>query len=686
VLVGIGLACLGGGVLDAGVARAGQAPSSGTRPAAGPGATAGAGDDLTSLSLEQLLELEVATVYGASKYLQKVTEAPALVTIVTAEDIQRHGYRTLAEILRSVGGFHVTSDRNYSYVAVRGFGRPSDYNNRLLVLIDGHRLNDDVYDAVLVGTEFPLDVDLIDRVEVIRGPSSSIYGSNAFFAVVNVITRRATSLAPLELAASAGSYRTYGGRGSYAVVTPGGLEVVLSASLYDSAGHRTLFYREFDDPATNRGIARKVDDDQAYSLFGSLVYGGLRLEGLVGAREKGIPTASFDTTFNDPRNRTTDVRGYAEARYEHTFADGLDLMARVYYDRVGYYGRYVYDASETAEPQLVLNSDSGVGEWVGGELQATRSLGDRLKLTAGVEYQYHLRQEQKNSDVEPPAVYLDDRRTAHWWGAYAQGEVRLHRTLLLSLGGRYDRYEGFDGRLSPRLGLIYHPAPPTTIKLLYGEAFRAPNAFERHYSADPNKANPDLRAETVRTTELVLEHYLTRQLRLTAAAFYNRTDDLINQQTDPADGLIVYRNVDRATARGVELGLEGRLPWWGIEGRAYYSYQVTRDERTDRVLTNSPEHLAKLAAAVPLLRNWLVFGTEVQYTSRRLTLAGGRADGYWVTNLTLLTRRLYPGLTASLSVYNLFDRRYGDPGGGEHRQDLIEQDGRAFRLKLTYRF
>lgn len=644
------------------------------------------GTDLTALSLEELLEVDVATVHAASKYLQKVTEAPALVTMVTAEDIVRHGYRTLAEILRSVGGFHITSDRNYSYVGVRGFGRPSDYNNRILVLVDGHRLNDNVYDGALLGTEFPLDVDLIDRVEVIRGPSSSLYGSNAFFAVVNVITRRAGSLARAELAASAGSYETYTGRGTYAVVTPGGVEVVLSASLHDSAGHGSLFYREFDDPATNRGIARKVDDDHAYSLFGSLVAGGLRLQGLVGAREKGIPTASFDTAFNQSGTRTTDVRGYLEARYERALAGGLELVARVYYDRMAYYGRYVFDVAETAEPRLVLNKDTGVGEEVGGELQLTRAFGERLKLTAGTEYRYHLRQEQKNSDVAPPAVHLVDRRTAHWWSLYAQGELRLPPALLLSLGGRYDRYEGFHGRLSPRLGLIHQATPRTTVKLLYGEAFRAPNAYERYYRADPNKANPGLREETIRTTELVVEHYVTRQLRVTAAAFYNRIDDLIDQETDPVDGRIVYRNLDRATARGIELGVEGRLPWWGVEGRATYTYVETRDDRTDEVLTNAPEHLLKLAVAAPLLRDWLVAGPEVQYTARRRTRAGGAASGYWLVNVTLLSRRLAPGLTASLSVYNVLDRRYGDPGGAEHRQDVIEQDGRTVRLKLTYRF
>ena len=111
--------------------------------------------DLTEMSLEALMTLQVASVYGASKYLQKETDAPGLVTIVTAEEIQRYGYRTLADILRSVPGLTVTSDRNYTYLGVRGFGRPGDYNTRVLLLVDGHRLNDNIYDNAPSGPTSP---------------------------------------------------------------------------------------------------------------------------------------------------------------------------------------------------------------------------------------------------------------------------------------------------------------------------------------------------------------------------------------------------------------------------------------------------------------------------------------------------------------------------------------------------
>ena len=138
---------------------------------------------LKSLSIDEIMEINIPTVYGASKHDQKITDAPSSVTIVTREEIQAYGHRTLADILRSVRDFYVSDDRNYGYIGVRGINRPGDFGGRILLLVDGLRLNDPIYDSTAVLTDFPIDVDLIERVEVIRGPGSALYGNNAFVAV-----------------------------------------------------------------------------------------------------------------------------------------------------------------------------------------------------------------------------------------------------------------------------------------------------------------------------------------------------------------------------------------------------------------------------------------------------------------------------------------------------------------------
>src|SRR5271156_1404864 len=123
---------------------------------------------LKSMSLEDLGEVQVNTVVAASGFEQKTTEAPSSISIVTAEEIKRYGYRTLADILNSLQGFNVTYDRNYAYLGARGVNL-GDFNNRMLLLVDGHRVNNNINDGAAIGTDFILDVDLIDRVEVIRG-------------------------------------------------------------------------------------------------------------------------------------------------------------------------------------------------------------------------------------------------------------------------------------------------------------------------------------------------------------------------------------------------------------------------------------------------------------------------------------------------------------------------------------
>ena len=197
--------------------------------------------DLTEISLEELGNIQV---YTASKHMQNASDAPASITIVSANEIQRFGYRNLADILRSVPGFYVTYDRDYSFVGVRGFGRLGDWNSRILVLIDGHRINNNVLGQAMLGNEFLVDVDMIERVEIVCGPSSSLYGANAFFAVINVITRTTKQVKDWELSFQTGSFGTYEGRATYGHQFRG-LAVLLSGTFYDSKGRR-LFFPEFD--------------------------------------------------------------------------------------------------------------------------------------------------------------------------------------------------------------------------------------------------------------------------------------------------------------------------------------------------------------------------------------------------------------------------------------------------------
>src|SRR5262245_41497727 len=264
---------------------------------------------------EMILFQDLPSVFGASKYEQKPSDAPASVSIITSEEIQRFGYRTLSEILRSVRGFFTTYDRNYSYIGARGFDRPGDYDTRVLLLLDGHRINDNIYDQSPIGTETLIDVDAIERIEIIRGPSSSLYGTNAFLAVINVITKSGRDLKGTEVAATGGSFGTGEIRMSSGGRFENGLETFVTGSYYDSGG-QNLFYPEYDSPSTNNGWAKDSDGDTYARLFAKMSVGNLRIGAGYSKRDKQVPTASFLTDFNDSREETSDERGFLDLRYD----------------------------------------------------------------------------------------------------------------------------------------------------------------------------------------------------------------------------------------------------------------------------------------------------------------------------------------------------------------------------------
>lgn len=540
---------------------------------------------------ESSLFQELPSVSGASRYEQAISEAPAYVSIVTAREIRLFGYRTLADILRSVPGFYTTYDRNYSYLGARGFGRPGDFNTRVLLLIDGyHRVNDSVYYQAPIGTDFPVEVDLIDRVEIIRGPSSSIYGTNAVFAVVNVITKRGRDLKGAEVSGEAGSFDTYKGILTYGDRFSNGFEALASGSYY-SGGGQDLYFRQFDRPSTNHGVAADLDGDYYGNFFTKLGFKDLTLSGAVKSREKKIPTAPWDLVFNDSRTKTSDERAFMDLKYEGSLEHQLGLMLRTFYDHYDYEGTYPYYEEGTKRLRnIIVSKDFAQGEWFGGEFQVTKSFWDQHKVVWGAEYRFNSREDQRNYVDQPRLVYLDRNQSSSTTAVYAQDECRITQYLLLNAGVRYDSFQGFGDSVNPRLGLVYHPFEPTFLKLLYGQAFRIPNAYELYYEDGTTvKANPNLQPETIKTYEVVWEQLLGKSLRFTLAGFYYNMGNLISLQTDPVDGMLFFGNVQEVTAKGLEAELEVKWPL-GLETRISYAYQDAQEDKTGNQLTNSPTH------------------------------------------------------------------------------------------------
>ena len=199
--------------------------------------------------------------------------------------------------------------------------------------------------------------------------------------------------------------------------------------------------------------------------------------------------------------------------------------------------------------------------------------------------------------------------------------------------------------------------------------------------------NLALTPEKIRTYEVVLEQSVGEKVRFTVAGFHNRIKGLISQEAfDPIDpdSPFIFRNVGETWATGGEAEIEGKSS--GFEGRLSNTWVDAENRSMGEWLTNSPRQLVKGQFSTSFWGDRNVPALDVRYTGPRRTLAGNVTGGFTVAHFTLSGRKLLPWLEVSASVYNLLDKSYADPGGEEHAQDTIPQDGRSFRVKATASF
>ena len=522
-------------------------------------------------------------------------------------------------------------------------------------------------------------------MEVIRGPNSTVYIASALLAIVNVVTRRGRDANGLSVSEELGSYRTYKSNLMYGHQFRDGLDVLLSGSYYFSHGPDELYFKEFDSPATNYGIAENADGARFDQLFAKLFYRGFRLEGSYGTAKQTDPTASWGTIFNDPEERILIKPDFLDLSYEHHFGSDWGYAARVFYDNDTFNATFPFDESELGGPSHVLNQLRSVGQDVEASFELSKRLPGGQTLIVGSEYRDNFQQNQSDFDSQPYFQYLRSRRQSSLWGAHAQDEIPIRSDLTLDLGLSYDHYSTFGGTTNPRAGLIYQPQEGTTLKLLYGQSFRAPTAFELYYSDPTSEGNPNLGPETARTTELVLEQSLPKSFQLVASGYFYPIRGVISAAPDPATGLLVYRNSERVDLRGSEVTLK-RQSRSGWEAGMSLSLEYAKDFEVPGPLINSPHVLAQANLSVPLFRKKLYASMDAQYLSKRRTEAGDYAGSYWLPNFTLYGKKVLKGWEMSASVYNAFNRIYGDPASVAHGEDIILQNGRNFRLKLTYHF
>jgi outer membrane receptor protein involved in Fe transport len=608
--------------------------------------------------LEVKLPREQPLIEAANKRLTPVEDAPASITIVTAEQIRALGYLTLADALRGVRGVISSNDRTYEAIGFRGLSPPGDYTKRVLVLVDGHPYNDIVAGQGYVGHDLDVDLENVERIEVVRGPGSVLYGTGALFGVINVVTRRPTVGAHGEAEAQLGTLSTNIERATLSARGENA-EVLASGAAYDSGGERVF-------PWTNGMVATGADSETAH--HGDLVAraGPLSLRAFINDRTKNVPTGVF-ATRPDPGTTYRDARAFAELRLEQPVAEAR-VAARLSYDYGLFQGHYL----QVMPPDT---RDDFRSHWITGEARVELPPLGRHRVTIGGEALDQLEVRQRSFEDTPGgATYFTNDTTGWVLSGYAVDDWAVASKLRINAGLRADDYtQTFGWTLNPRLTAIAKPYARGNTKLIVGRAFRAPSVYERFYNdmgATQDQAGP-LSPETMVSGELEHTHAVDDDLRVTVAAYAEQLSNMVVLLPTPANAdVFVFSNLaDPVRA----FGADGEVDW-EPGGGAFVSFaltwQHTRQYAADGAhpLANTPTAIGALRVIYPLVGAGLRAGTELVVDGGRATVAGDIAPDSFLWNITLsgeahfgrrLRARYFGG------VFNLLDDRAGYPVGTE---------------------
>jgi iron complex outermembrane receptor protein len=635
------------------------------------------------LSLDSLLSIPISS---ASKYEQAVSEAPACVTILTSDDIRKYGVTDLLEALQMVKSIYISNDRNYSYIGMRGFSRPTDFNNRVMLMIDGVPMNDNIWCAVNVRQDyFAINMDQVERIEVIRGASSALYGTAAMMGVINVVMKQGKSLDGFHGSVQAGSWGRLGANFSFGKRTTKGLEFTLGGRMGRTAGQR-FYYPEFDTDSTLNGVADQLNDTKFVGLQGNLHFKGLSVQAMLSQSEAGVPTGSYETLFGDPRARVTDRQSFIDVSYTIELDKTKSLIFRDYLSNCLYFQYFPYAIDEGGNLREYTH---GIWNTVEARLQWDVATNNRL-IAGGTSGQNLLARFWVNDET---GLSSDTNYPFQTYSFFVQDEYQPFRWMILNGGARFDRGYLAKQAITPRFSALLTPVQGTTVKLILGRAFRSPNISEM--SVDDtfsDKGNPNLKPEFINTQEIVIEQRISKYFYSTASLFRYAMTDLVERVSNPADSFDTYGNIGNAVGVGAEADVVMRLE----NGKRFYSSisytQVSSDNAS--WVTNSPRWIYKTGGSLNLLRVFSITG-EFTAESPRLTVYGTQTPAFLLWNVNLgwhpkAKKSPFSKALAhsdwSLRINNLLNHNNLTPGGLEHLQPVLPQNGRNWLFSTRWSF
>ncbi len=624
-------------------------------------------------SLEDLIRTERrgggadVSVSTASRQAQSADLAPAVTHVVSRQDIARLGLRTLGDVLRRMPGLEVRQDDQFTRVAVRGVA-PGDFNGRVLFLLDGLRLNDNLYDAGPIDREFYVDVSLIERVEFTPGPGSALYGGNALLGVVNIVTQRADTLAGPQAHVVLSPRGQVSARLSYAQRLDSGAEW-LAAFSSDEEPHTPL---AFGEPQEYHAQLEPLEWDRARRwLLGGRAGGlSLRVGGVL--RDRGL--YAFFPKSGDITGSVNSMReNFAQAGWDGRAGD-WDLHLGLAWQQ----SRYREEQADDSEAELRTGRFEALGRWWLGELRLAHAWGgpggDSHTTSFGMDLQRD--SVQRFRYVYLGALPYDENHASGRLGFYLQDEWRLAERQRLVLGLRHDGVQDGDSSWSPRAAWVWSPEPGQSLKLMWGTAFRAPNRFEQSLNQDSGVEPP--RSERLRTVELAWQGAVpglpAGAWSWQASLFESHLVNFIERGDAKP-----FANTPVAHSRGAELGLNGH---WSDGWQLQLSVTGQRNRAADdSSQAYSPARTLKWALQMPVAGPTLRLSLSGWATSQRI--GDERLPGYAQHQAHLLwqpSRRW----DFFVGAENVGGRAYAESSGAAYSAPLQRQ-GTRWQAGLTWR-
>jgi len=658
----------------------------------------------------------------ATRHETLISKAPSILTVITGEEIKNLGYHTFAEILRTVPGFEILKKADFGDVvpAVRGL----ESANKVRVMLNGHLINNPLRGGAFGNfDDFP--VDNIKRIEIIRGPGSAMYGENAFTAVINIITKDAKDIDGVKVISGYGSFDTYDENIVFGK-TYGKVEVSGMVHYRQSEGFDGIVESDnqtrIDNSLSSFGFSQvsqapgRVDDwRQEYDLNLKAVYKDVYFEGWYSNRNRG-PFIGPQYALNDESDIESNYV-FGEAGYKKTFEERLTFKPRVYYDQFDH-NTYIESFSEGVTLPLDTDGDGNydklntypdgfigngkvIQKIVGTEIPFDYELFDGNVITLGLEYRLINQTNVRFSSNFNPATlepldsiqdfsdtypYLKEV-TRRIWSVYLQDTWDITDTVNLTLGARHDQYSDFGGATSPRSGLTWTFMKDASLKLLYGEAFRAPSFMEMFSTNQPAiQGNEDLDPETIRTYELGLNYKFNKYVTSSVNYFFNDVKDLIVLRTvESAQNTSRYENFGDARIQGVEMETKVDITK-GNYVFMNYTFQSPEDDDGDN-LPFVAKHKGNFGVNV---HYWKYINTNLSTfvsgpRSREEDDTRDDMPAYTLLNLSVIGKEFFKNMEVYGTVYNLLDKDYSDPGPTSIPEDLPRQ-GRTFFIGLSYQF